>query len=652
MFRLVSKLFGKTTNAKSLTKQRRRSLRVEALEDRCVPAVLFVDPSFPFAGSFKTITAAVAAAHPGDTIDVGPGTYHEIDIDLNKAGLTIIGGQVRFPTLESPGPSILESTGIGFDLDANNVTVEGMRISGITGIQCEPGFSGFHILGNTFFQSAVSVSVETALQGATTSTISGNNFFGGGSGPTAPQTDILVGGAGASNVVISHNHFVNAAESIASISVDAVNPSTNIQVLNNSITSDAGIQVVNAADVKIDGNYILDPLTTAITLGGGVSNSQVDSNTIIVAPGSSPPTGINGVVLDVGFGSVLPVDTNNVILGNSISGVTDGILLSPANNTKITGNTVMLSVGDGIDVPGGTGTTLTSNLVMGSGGNGIRVAGSNSTLTGNVSEHNKQDGILLAAGSGTTATGNTADFNGSSGIEVNGGGDTISSNAASFNSSAGILVDASGIDNTLKGNVAQLNLGVGFQLASGTQADTLTGNRASGNFGGGFDCVSCSNITLSQNVALDNQGTGFVFFGDNDVLTGNTAVANTGRGFQLSGNGCIVKANVATDNAQDGFFIENGTFTVTDNTAEFNGADGIELFEGTVSKSLVSSNRVLDNLGDGIQVGGSGNTITLNTALGNGLPQGGFDLFDDSGTTTANTWSKNTAHTRNPLGLG
>jgi hypothetical protein len=45
------------------------------------------------------------------------------------------------------------------------------------------------------------------------------------------------------------------------------------------------------------------------------------------------------------------------------------------------------------------------------------------------------------------------------------------------------------------------------------------------------------------------------------------------------------------------------------------------------------------------------NTISGNTATGNGNAFGGFDLFDDPSNTT-NTWTNNKAGTRSPAGLG
>jgi hypothetical protein len=91
MFRLVSSLLSR----RPISSARRHRLRVELLEDRCVPATLFVDPNVAATAQiFPTIAAAVNGAHANDTIRVVAGTYHE-SVTVNKPGLTILGNQVR-----------------------------------------------------------------------------------------------------------------------------------------------------------------------------------------------------------------------------------------------------------------------------------------------------------------------------------------------------------------------------------------------------------------------------------------------------------------------------------------------------------------------------------------------------------------------------
>src|SRR6185369_11723606 len=85
----------------------RTQLMLETLENRVVPAVLWVDntPSgadFTSTGGtqpavqagvnpYSTINAAIAAANPGDTINVSDGTYPEL-VTVNK-DVTLQGNQ-------------------------------------------------------------------------------------------------------------------------------------------------------------------------------------------------------------------------------------------------------------------------------------------------------------------------------------------------------------------------------------------------------------------------------------------------------------------------------------------------------------------------------------------------------------------------------
>src|SRR4051812_4526232 len=84
---------------------RSRKLSVETLETRDVPSTLLVDDdrkqfrSAPYA----TISAAVAAAAPGDRILVARGTYTEqVVIPEQKDGLTLVSDQQGKAVIAAP----------------------------------------------------------------------------------------------------------------------------------------------------------------------------------------------------------------------------------------------------------------------------------------------------------------------------------------------------------------------------------------------------------------------------------------------------------------------------------------------------------------------------------------------------------------------
>src|SRR5262249_49927644 len=155
----------------------------------------------------------------------------------------------------------------------------------------------------------------------------------------------------------------------------------------------------------------------------------------------------------------------------------------------------------------------------------------------------------------------------------------------------------------------------------------------------------------SKNTAIANLGDGFDVAGDGYVFTGNTVKNNNIDGISVSGSHETITGNTGSNNTRDGFFLGINNSTVSGNTAQRNGRDGIDLGG---NDNTISGNTLHDNQRHGIDLTSSstGNTVTGNTALGDGLTLGGFDLFDGSGTTTQNTWTHNTATTRNPAGLG
>ncbi len=639
-------------------------IALEALEDRCVPAVLFVDPSnIAIKGTFTTIGAAVSAAHAGDTIKVVAGTYHEA-VDVTKPGVTLLGGQVRIPGLEKPGPSIVTSNpGItGFTLDAGNVTVEGFTITDeANGVVTNGSFSGFRILNNTFLDDGAGgagVHLNTALTAAATTTIQGNKFANDGNGFSHDAIQVV--GTGAANVVISHNHFISDGDLDGSISVDGTSISTNLQILSNQFSNSGGMTLDNLANAKVDNNVILNPTSTAIALAGGVSGSQVANNTI---GNTQTTTGADGIALNNDL--IETPDSGNKIAGNTILRMNVGIALSPASQTTISGNVISYSIGDGMVIAAeitenttipSTGNTVSNNTVVASGGNGIHLSSANlNTLTRNVVNRNGASGLEIQAGQ-NSLTANTAEFNVASGIDVSGDHNVLTSNTTAFNTGSGVSV--SGTFNALTSNVAAHNARIGFALNTASNNE-LTQNTARANLLDGFFVVGNSNTnSFDKNVAVNNGQDGFEIIGDlenaSNVLTANTASNNGAAGISVAdGSDNLIKGNTANDNGGTGIIlllsIGGG---VAGNTADGNGSDGIHV--ENCRNCTVSSDTLLNNFGDGIDVdsGTSGNQITTNTATGNGVASGGFDLFDGAGSATQNTWTLNKAGTRNSLFLG
>ncbi len=112
--------------------------RLENLEDRLVLFTGITNSLDPLT-QYSSINAAIAAANPGDTIDIGPGTYKE-DIIVNKS-LTFLGQNfgVNPNTGTRQAEAILEPAstdiinGNVITIEASNVTFDGFTIEGSNG---------------------------------------------------------------------------------------------------------------------------------------------------------------------------------------------------------------------------------------------------------------------------------------------------------------------------------------------------------------------------------------------------------------------------------------------------------------------------------------------------------------------------------------
>jgi len=123
---------------------------------------------------YDTITLAIAAAVPGDTIEVGPGTYLE-NLTIDVVGLNLESTAGRDTTI------IDASAGTnGIEISADGVTVEGFTVvgdgdivagSGHYGIMIAFGTTGVTVKNNTVTDVVTAIVFGDA---ATSATVSGN----------------------------------------------------------------------------------------------------------------------------------------------------------------------------------------------------------------------------------------------------------------------------------------------------------------------------------------------------------------------------------------------------------------------------------------------------------------------------------------------
>ena len=122
-------------------------------------------PATAVAGTVKVTTSigdAIAAASPGDTIVVPPGTYHEGDLLVTQDNLTIRGSKAA--VLDASGHDTGIRVGAGSitgdppvcpPLSVDNFTLRGMTIQNAddTGLRMF-GVDGFHVTGGSYLDNA------------------------------------------------------------------------------------------------------------------------------------------------------------------------------------------------------------------------------------------------------------------------------------------------------------------------------------------------------------------------------------------------------------------------------------------------------------------------------------------------------------------
>jgi hypothetical protein len=276
--------------------------------------------------TYMTISAAEAAATPGDTIKVCPGLYAE-QVSIDVPNLTVLGAQAgvdaRSRLFVPANESVIDHPCGPVQLRADNIVLDGFTVQGATlsdpcfiaGIWTNPGSTGtnggFRILNNIVQNNISGIELDSNCVNATLvrfNLIQNNSNPGPGSG-NAIQTNF-----GLCNAEIDRNEFRGHTNS----SVLMVATQSDIRITNNNLaTPRERIVLANTSDSLINGNVSLGStqLNGTIRLFGGNSNVGIDSNTLV--------NGVQAIRLDnIGPGPNSGVSAHlNCIDGNSIAGL-------------------------------------------------------------------------------------------------------------------------------------------------------------------------------------------------------------------------------------------------------------------------------------------------------------------------------------------
>src|ERR1043166_4509177 len=77
----------------------------------------------PKAGCYPTITAGIAAAQSGDTINVAHGTYRE-QVIIRKSGLSLIGDNAANTIIDAGSSNTPNGNGVGIYVDGMSALVD------------------------------------------------------------------------------------------------------------------------------------------------------------------------------------------------------------------------------------------------------------------------------------------------------------------------------------------------------------------------------------------------------------------------------------------------------------------------------------------------------------------------------------------------
>jgi parallel beta-helix repeat protein len=342
------------------------------------------------------------------------------------------------------------------------------------------------------------------------------------------------------------------------------------------------------------------------------------------------------------------VDGGITITANTSSVGVDGFSLNDPGSVALadqqgaaallTNNIILPGARVGIESFDSPLTFVTDNKVEGGGLFGISVDGLNSApaqqlldaVRGNEVEGSSLEGINVAFANNVEVDGNLVSGSGSFGLNVQQSTDVrATNNLLVTNAGGAVFFNSSG--NLIQGNTVEFNKFDGLDVENdhgdGILTNSVFGNATSGEGNAIFVSNASGGETVKNNKVLQNHSNAIEVFGTSTGVTisGNTVENNGGDGIGLNGaTSSTVAGNLVTGNAV-GIHLTGASFNqVAGNIADNNRIVGIDLDRFSVS-----------------------NTVSLNTALNNGI----FDAEDDSigfGTAgTANTWTANTEHKDN-----
>lgn len=339
-----------------------------------------------------------------------------------------------------------------------------------------------------------------------------------------------------------------------------------------------GIHLREGGGDKVEANFLGVDATGKAARGNGTGGLWIENSSGNTIGGAAATgnvisgNGGDGIRADKGSGgntvayNAVGTDRDGTI---ALPNANDGVAFIGDNNpapNRVLNNVIATNFHYGIRVENSTNVVVQGNTVRGNLGRGVAILGSSLVTVGGT-----------AAGLGNRITGN--------GLR-----DVDAAGVAVVSGSSAVTV----VGNDLTGNGRGMRIsGSGVPTAAGQPASIVVANNAiSGN--------------ATQGILMDN-----VFGGAsrNVQLVGNSISGNGLNGLHVEGvtnltlGGVGLPGNVAERNGLNGAYFAGSTrVTMIGNTFAANGNDGVLIAAGCTDITLPSGNRVVNNVGWGVEI--------------------------------------------------